>query len=72
MEQLPAELPSQQAVQRLLVPTERDPAEMLLEAELRALQAGLGQGSNQEAAFAEVVRTCTQTGSPRLHRHVST
>lgn len=71
MEQLPAELPSQQAVQRLLVPTERDPAEMLLEAELRALKAGLRQGSNQEAAFAEVVRTCTQTGSPGLHRDVS-
>lgn len=71
MEQLPAELPSQQAVQRLLVPTKRDPAEMLLEAELRALQAGLGQGSNQEAAFTEVVRTCEQTGSPRLHHEVS-
>lgn len=38
---LPAQVPSQQAVQRLLVPAQRHPAEMLLEAELRALQAGL-------------------------------
>lgn len=34
MEQLPAEVPSQQAVQRLLVPAEGHPAKVLLEAEL--------------------------------------
>lgn len=34
MEQPPAELPSQQAVQRLLVPTKGHPAKVLLEAEL--------------------------------------
>ncbi len=34
MKQLPAEVSSQQAVQWLLVPAQRYPAEMLLEAEL--------------------------------------
>lgn len=34
MEQLPAELPSQQAVQWLLVPAKGHPAKVLLEAEL--------------------------------------
>ena len=41
MEQLPAEVPSQQAVQRLLVPAKSHPAEMLLEAELGPLQPWL-------------------------------
>lgn len=52
---LPAQVASQQAVQRLLVPAQRHPAEVLLEAELRALQAGLGHGGQEEAVFAEVV-----------------
>lgn len=62
VEQLPAELPSQQAVQGLLVPAKGHPAKVLLEAELRALQAGLRQRGNQEAALTEVVRTWMKTG----------
>lgn len=34
VKQLPAEVPSQKAVQRLRVPAQRYPAEVLLEAEL--------------------------------------
>lgn len=67
MEQPPAELPSQQAVQWLLVPTKRHPAKVLLEAELRALQAGLRQRGDQEAAVTEVVRTWTN--EPHVHLH---
>lgn len=63
VEQLSAELPSQQAVQGLLVPAKGHPAEVLLEAELRALQAGLRQRGDQEAAVTEVVGTWMNTGS---------
>lgn len=69
IEQLSAELPSQQAVQRLLVPTKAHPAKVLLEAELRALEAGLRQRGNQESAVTEVVRTWINTGSPQVHPH---
>lgn len=41
VKQLFAEVPSQQAVQWLLIPTKSDPAEMLLETKLCSLQAGL-------------------------------
>lgn len=66
MEQPPAELPSQQAVQRLLVPTKGHPAKVLLEAELRALEAGLRQRANQEAALTEVVRTWRSAEGPKF------
>ncbi|TNN31735.1 hypothetical protein EYF80_058106 [Liparis tanakae] len=57
VQQLPAEVPSQEAEQRLAVPAQRHPAEVLLEAELRPLEAGLRQRGDQEAALAEAVRT---------------
>lgn len=57
VEQLPAEVPSQQAVQRLLIPAEGHPAEMLLQPQLGALQPRLRQRADQEAALAEMVGT---------------
>jgi len=50
VQQLPAEVPSQEAEQRLAVPAQRHPAEVLLE-------AGLRQRGDQEAALAEAVCT---------------
>lgn len=57
LEQLPAQVPSQHAVQRLLVPAHGDPAEMLLEAELCSLEAGLRQRADQEAVVQKKMRT---------------
>ena len=57
MQQFPVEVPSQKAVQRLLLPAQGHPAKVLLEAELTALEVWLRQCANQEAAFPEVVRT---------------
>lgn len=55
LKQRPAEVPAQQAVQRLLVPAESHPAEVLLKAELGPLEAGLGQRADQEVVLQEVV-----------------
>lgn len=41
VQQLPAQASGQQAIQRLLVPAQTQPAEVLLQAELRAVEAGL-------------------------------
>jgi hypothetical protein len=60
VQQLPAEVPSQKAVQRLLLPAQGHPSEVLLEAELTALEVWLRQCANQKAAFPEVVRTYRQ------------
>lgn len=50
-------MPSQHALQRLLVPAEGDPAQVLLEAELRTLEAGLRQSGDEETALHKAMRT---------------
>lgn len=52
------EVPSQKAMQRLLLPAQGHPAEVLLKAELTALEVGLRQRANQVAAIPEEVITC--------------
>ena len=56
VEQFPAKVPSQKAMQRLSVPSQGHPAEVLLETKLRALEAGLGQRANKKTALQEMVQ----------------